>query len=147
MEDAYSRKYKFLSSYTAQKMKLRRLRQQREEILGLHVNRSDLGTSVQSGSTSDATGDAVVKLAESVEKIDRKIGDVYKALSAVTGYIERAPISETDKLILYCKFVRGLSPMRICEEIGCEYNGRAAMRKRITRIIYKLPEIKNTPSI
>lgn len=146
MDDGYSRKWKFLSSYAAQKMKLRRLRQQREEYIVLRGKGNDLGTTIQQGMTADTTGDAAVKMIENIDRTNEKIRDVYKALAAVTDYIERAPICETDKLILICKFIRGMQPERICEELEEPFCGRAAMRKRIKRIVAKLPEIKNTPS-
>lgn len=138
-------KWRFLLSYTSHKMKLRRLRQQREEYLVLRGNTNTLGTPIQRGKTSDTTADIAVQILSTVDRIDRKIEEVYQAMSDITEYIETATIPEVDKLILTCRFVRGMSAERIYAEIDEESRGRAAMRKRINRIIDRLPEPKKRP--
>ena len=143
MEESYNRKWRYLSSYTEQKRKLRRLRRQREEYLVLRGKTNDLGTVIQAGHTSDVTAESAMYMFDNMDKIERKIREVYESLAAIADYIERSPITETEKLILTCRFIRSMKPEDICEEIDEDACARAAMQKRIKRIVKKLPEPKS----
>lgn len=143
----FNRKRNYLLSYRQQKMRLRRLKQQREEYLYLRGKANNLGTTITRGQTSDETGEAATRILDIVDRIDFKIDECYKALSEILAYIERSDTTEKEKLILTCRFVKDMSAEQIALEIEEPYRGRGAMRKRIKRIVDKLPEIKNTPSI
>lgn len=140
MDESYGSKWRYLCSYSSLKMKLRRLEHQRRECIALRGKTSELGTVVQSGKTSDPTSDIATRLLENIDKATAKMRDIYAALSAISDYIENAPISETEKLILTCKFIRCLKPSAIYDEINESDCGVPAMRKRIKRIICKMPE-------
>lgn len=145
MNDPIDRKYRYLASYAELKKRLIRLCNQREEYIILK-GRSLSYAPISEGTVGDQTGNAASELIDSIDRINYKISECYKRLKGISAYIERANISEREKLIITCKFVRGMPPRRIAEEIEEDYNGRDAMRKRIKRIIEKMPEIKNTPS-
>ena len=149
MEDRIetSRKWKYLSSYRDNKMRLHRLLQQRDEYIFLRGKANNLGTTITRGQPSDETGEAATRLLDSVDRISFKIDECCKRLSGIIAYIECAPVTETEKTILNSRFVKSLSAEEICREIGEPYRGRGAMRKRIKRIVDKLPEIKIDPSI
>lgn len=138
----YQRKMDYLLGYARDKAMLRRLQEQREEYASLRSKANALGTVVQSGKTSDTTADTAIKIMDIISKLDYRIGDSVNKLTEVIRYIEHSDVSETDKLILICKFVRGLHAEEIAELTGEAYHGRAAFRKRIRRIVEKLPEIK-----
>lgn len=142
MEEQYNRKWRYLSSYAQHKMRLRRLLQQRDEYAVLRGKASNLGTTITRGSTSDETGEIAASLLDSIERINVKIDDCCKLLSAIILYIEHADITETDKLILTSRFVKQMNSEQIYAEIDEPYRGRAAARKRIRRIVEKLPPVK-----
>ena len=142
MDESYSRKWRFLSSYTAQKMRLRRLQHQREEYIILRGKANDLGTVIQQGKTSDLTGDSALQMLDNMDKIERKIAEIYETLAAITDYIDVAPITETEKMILQCRFIHNMRSERICIEIGEDACAKATMQKRIKRIVRKMPEPK-----
>ena len=142
MEDAaYNRKWAYLQSYCTQRTKLKRLLWQREELISLRGKTNDLGTVIQSGRTSDTTSESVIRLLDNADKIEQKIAEIYSLLGAITQYIEDAPITETEKLILTCRFIRGMKSSDICVEVGHE-GANGAMHKRIRRIVRKMPEPK-----
>lgn len=142
MDESYNRKWRFLSAYTAQKMRLRRLQRQREEYIVLRGKANALGTVIQQGRTSDMTCDAALQMLDNADKIERRIAEICDTLAAITEYIESAPVTETEKLILTCRFIQNLHPSKICIEIGDDESTYAAMQKRIKRIVRKMPEPK-----
>lgn len=142
MDESYNRKWRFLSAYTAQKMRLRRLQRQREEYIVLRGKANALGTVIQQGRTSDTTCDAALQMLDNADKIERRIAEICETLAAITEYIESAPVTETEKLILTCRFIQNLHPAKICIEIGDDESTYAAMQKRIKRIVRKMPEPK-----
>lgn len=142
MDESYTRKWRFLSSYTSQKMRLRRLQRQRQEYIALRGKANDLGTVIQQGQTSDPTKDSALMLMDNADKIARKIEEVFAILAKITVYIDTSPITETEKLILQCRFIGNMRSEKICEEIGEDACARATMQKRIKRIVRKMPEPK-----
>lgn len=139
MEESFNRKWAFLNSYSTQRTRLRRLLWQREELMALRGKTNELGTIVQTGRTSDVTCDSAIKMLDNAEKIESQITAIYELLTLVTEYIEFAPITETEKLILTCRFIKNMHVRDICEEVGQEC-ANGAMHKRIRRIVRKLPE-------
>lgn len=140
--DRFDAKWMYLSSYAQHKMRLCRLLQQREEYSVLRGKANNLGTTVTRGQTSDETGDMASALLDSIDRINYKIAECYRALAEIIGYIEHAQLTEKEKLILTSRFVAQMSSEQIAQEIGEAYRGRAAMRKRIRRIVDKLPDRK-----
>ena len=138
--EAYNEKWRYLSSYAQHKMRLCRLLQQREEYSVLRGKANNLGTTITRGQTSDETGEMATALIDSIDRINYKISECYRILAEIIGYIEHAQLTEKEKLILTSRFVAQMSSEQIAQEIGESYRGRAAMRKRIRRIVDKLPE-------
>lgn len=142
MEDAsYNRKWAYLQSYSTQRTRLKRLMRLREELISLRGKTNDLGAVIQSGKTSDPTSESAIRLIENGDRIEQKIAEIYALLASITQYIEDAPITETEKLILTCKFIRCMKSVDICIEVGHD-GASGAMHKRIRRIVRKMPEPK-----
>lgn len=137
-----ARKWRYLSSYKDNKMRLHRLIQQRDEYLFLRGKANNLGTTITRGQVSDETGEAATRILDTIDRINFKIDECCKRLSEIILYIELADITETEKTILNSRFVKNLTAEEICREIDEPFRGRGAMRKRIRRIVDKLPEIK-----
>ena len=127
----------FLQGYAEQKRKLRRLQRMREEYSFLRASGNNLGTAVQTGHNSDTTGDTATRLITTIDRLDDKIAVCAEKLSAVTNFIEKSKISETDKLILTDVYICGLKYNDVYADIGEQSKGSATMRKRVHRIIEK----------
>ena len=138
--EAYNEKWRYLSSYAQHKMRLCRLLQQRDEYATLRGKANNLGTTITRGQTSDETGEMATAILDSIDRINYKITECYRMLADIISYIEKSALTEKEKLILTSRFVAQMSCEQIAQEIGEQYRGRAAMRKRIRRIVDKLPD-------
>lgn len=139
MDESYNRKWQYLQSYGTQRTRLKRLLWQREELIALRGKTNDLGTVIQTGHTSDMTCDSALKLLDNTDKIEQKIAEIFSLLASITQYIDESPITEIEKLILTCRFIKGMKSSEISAEVGYE-GANGAMHKRIRRIVRKLPE-------